>query len=458
MGSTMRTAQQLALVVVACVVATTPALAQVADEVNAGIQFNFTPPGARSLAMGGAFVGLADDATAAYTNPAGLTTLAASEIGLEVRYTRFASLFTEGGHNAGPATGIGIDTVDGIVFGETTSNVFSPSFLSYVFAGEGWSFSLYRHQVVDYETDFQTQGAFFGDLDAGTLARLFPVKASYDLEIANYGFSVAFNVVDSFSIGLGASYYDFSLEGSTSRYYVQPDGLNAGEFFGPPWFAADNLYNQQLQTGSDRSLAFNVGLLWRASEVFWVGAVYRDGPSFSFTYAGVCGPAEPQFCSGGYGGADTFSTSGEYNLPTTYGLGVAIKPTDAMTITLDWDRIEYSALTQNMSGLPGLASQLGNFRVDDGDEFHLGFEYILIAMDNPVALRAGTWLDPAHQIGYTGEWLSLQTMWAPATQADDEWHFSAGLGVSFAGKFQLDFAFDFSENVDTLSLSGVYRF
>jgi hypothetical protein len=40
-----------------------------------GVDFRFNNPGARANAMGGAFIGLADDATAAYTNPAGLTIL-----------------------------------------------------------------------------------------------------------------------------------------------------------------------------------------------------------------------------------------------------------------------------------------------------------------------------------------------------------------------------------------------
>ena len=52
-----------------------PASAQTTSIINAGIQFDFSLPGAKSLAMGGAFVALADDATAAQANPAGLTRL-----------------------------------------------------------------------------------------------------------------------------------------------------------------------------------------------------------------------------------------------------------------------------------------------------------------------------------------------------------------------------------------------
>ena len=54
-----------------------------AQEAVLAIEFDFSNPGARSLAMGGAFVGLADDATAAYANPAGLTALLQPEVSLE---------------------------------------------------------------------------------------------------------------------------------------------------------------------------------------------------------------------------------------------------------------------------------------------------------------------------------------------------------------------------------------
>src|SRR5437763_1267414 len=63
-----------------------PALAQNTDiESLSGLQFNFGNPGARSLGMGGAFLGLADDASAAEANPAGLTILRKPEITIEAR-------------------------------------------------------------------------------------------------------------------------------------------------------------------------------------------------------------------------------------------------------------------------------------------------------------------------------------------------------------------------------------
>ena len=61
-----------------------PLAAQNVDiEALSGLQFNFGNPGARSLGMGGAFLGLADDASAAEANPAGLTILRKPEFSIE---------------------------------------------------------------------------------------------------------------------------------------------------------------------------------------------------------------------------------------------------------------------------------------------------------------------------------------------------------------------------------------
>src|SRR5258706_993714 len=75
-----------------------PAVAQNTDiESLSGLQFNFGNPGARSLGMGGAFLGLADDASAAEANPAGLTILRKPEITIEGRNYQEQQVFTTSG-------------------------------------------------------------------------------------------------------------------------------------------------------------------------------------------------------------------------------------------------------------------------------------------------------------------------------------------------------------------------
>lgn len=57
-----------------------PAAAQLDSALLSKLRFNLTNPGGKSLAMGGAFSAIADDATAALANPAGLGLISSIEI------------------------------------------------------------------------------------------------------------------------------------------------------------------------------------------------------------------------------------------------------------------------------------------------------------------------------------------------------------------------------------------
>ena len=87
-----------------------PAAAQ--SSLQVPIQFDFLNPSARSLALGSAFVGLADDATAALVNPAGLIQLTRKEISIEGRFRHLEQPFLVGGRLSGAAdrTGAGHGT------------------------------------------------------------------------------------------------------------------------------------------------------------------------------------------------------------------------------------------------------------------------------------------------------------------------------------------------------------
>ena len=65
------------------------------------LQFSFSNPGARSMGFGGAFVALADDATAAFANPAGLVQVIESEFTLELRRWNYSTPYVEGGRIEG---------------------------------------------------------------------------------------------------------------------------------------------------------------------------------------------------------------------------------------------------------------------------------------------------------------------------------------------------------------------
>ena len=139
--------------------------------------------------MGGAFIGLADDATAAFSNPAGLTILRSQEIGVEGR-TGTTPPPSRTAVTTRAATGNGTDTVDGLVYGESSESVSGLSFLSYVYAGEGWALALYDHQLANFESSF-TDRRDRSSARAPQPRPPVPGRRRMDLEIENYGASFA---------------------------------------------------------------------------------------------------------------------------------------------------------------------------------------------------------------------------------------------------------------------------
>ncbi len=446
-----------------------PALAQTDLEINAAVQFNFSTPGARSLGLGGAFLGIADDATTAYTNPAGLINLSRPEVSAEYRAWDYTHVFTDHG-NVGEPTEIGVDNVAGLQTGEGTDSVSGASFASFVYPGKTWAVAVYRHELARFEaTNFRPRGAFTGNAFEDEFAsRYFPVQASLELDITGSGLAGAFRIGDSFSIGLGVARYTFELTSRTDRYGLDVFGdLTApGGFFGDPLYSNDNFVNRQIMSGDDDDVSFQGGFLWTGSKVS-VGGVYREGPEFEFAARNF----DPDFDT-------TFQQGvGTYHVPDFYGLGLAVHPTDTLTISLDVNQVTYSNLTENTLNVIGCdpvdyppcdptgaaesdaaAAQLD---VDDATEVHLGLEYVFANIKYPLALRVGGFTDPDHVIAMpsgaptTGAENGLAGLFR---EGDDDVHYSLGLGVVFGEKFQIDVAADFSDRVDTTSISGVFRF
>src|SRR5258706_16181155 len=94
------------VIAIAILLLAAPILAQSSAEVNAGIQFNFLNPGASHLGMGGAFIGGADDATAAYANPAGGINILRPEASLEGRLWTYGPPHPQAGPGSGAPTRI----------------------------------------------------------------------------------------------------------------------------------------------------------------------------------------------------------------------------------------------------------------------------------------------------------------------------------------------------------------
>jgi hypothetical protein len=88
------------------------------------------------------------------------------------------------------------------------------------------------------------------------------------------------------------------------------------------------------------------------------------------------------------------------------------------------------------------------------NELHLGAEYAFLDREPVIAVRGGVWLDPDHRFRSISDDVEHRLLFQ---EGEDEIHFSLGLGLAFKS-FQIDLAADFSDLVDTFSLSAIYSF
>src|SRR5262245_43065913 len=168
------------------------------EEIFRNFQFSFVNPGARSGAMGGAFIGLADDATAAEANPAGLTILTKPEVSLEYRNSQF---------DEGRLNSFQVFSPPGVDLFVETSNAIDdqnrPSFLSVVFPSESWTFGFSRQEVLKQDVQI-VEDILFPQTDLGLIRVI--ADGSSNQEIVNWNFAVAAKLGESFSLGVTLRY------------------------------------------------------------------------------------------------------------------------------------------------------------------------------------------------------------------------------------------------------------
>jgi hypothetical protein len=444
----------------AMMLAAVVAEAQSSAEVNAGIQYNFSAPGARSLGRAGAFIADASDATAAYANPAGLVNLPRGEMSIEGRASRFINTYSASGHAFGPPTGFGNDTVRGIQAGRSANHVDNVSFASIVIPLQQFSsarrvtIAAYRHELANFAASQTTNGVFFNVTDPQTGQRVpgfreLPAVSSLRLRIAGEGIAVALRALPRFSVGAGVRLYRSTIDSVTRRYGMQ------GET-GDPDFS--DLQSVQRQHGGENSIGFNAGALIDLTPKFSAGASYRQG--FSFPAAVDYSDFVPYNASPQVPGKQEQprpTQTGAFNVPSFYGIGMSFRPTDDWSLVADVNRITYSDTTR---GFVSLFAEEPRYFVPDGTEIRIGSELLLTRdrlafLPFPISVAAGVWRDPDHSIR-AADPADSQAVFFRKTSADI--HITGGVGVILGTKAQLHAAVDHSSRQTVVSMSAMARF
>ena len=397
------------------------------EEGTSGIQFNFANPGARSLSMGGAFLALADDATAAYANPAGLTQLSRRELSAEGRHYRYST----------PYLSEVVEATDGSFEHQSyhdnaSSSATGVSFLSAVFPFEQATLALYRHELMDFNTrfDHEPETPF-----------LFPFHSRSELHDVSYGVALGMTLGERLRLGAGIAWHNFEIDSSTSRD------------------ADDGVTTRQTQKGSDHAFGYTLGLRYLLTEHLSLGAVYRRSPRLYYAATASTDEANP-------GGEQIafMSKRSDFDIPDVWGLGLSYRINEAFTLNLDVNRVRYSQLTRNISSsfIPegqdqNEESDLSRLKLRDGTEVRFGGEYVFVDMPVPLSLRAGIWRDPEHTIHYREDDPFDGNAQIFSASTGNQTHYSFGLGLAFE-QFSVDFGADLSKYYDTFSLAAVARF
>ena len=407
------------------------------------IEFSFSNPGARSMGFGGAFVALADDATAAFANPAGLVQLSRPEVSIEGRSWRYSSPYTTGGRAFGAPTGRGIDTVAHPLRVDSEAELSGLSFLSVVYPKKRWSFAFYHHQLQNFELREEIQGIFQPGPVAGAWRG--PIERGFfDFDLTTNALAVGYRVGNRASLGIGISRFESSSHLNGSDYLPDADSLEA--YFAPASFLPARLIETVTgeMGGTDWGLA--LGFLYGLTPSWKLGGVYRQGPELEVALEGIAGPAHPDVATG----QTTAKATSPWAFPDVFGLGLSYRSANGRwTGSFEWTRVEYSTILESLD----VRLHGGDDVLEDADELHLGGEYAFFRGRSVLAVRLGAWLDPAHQPSND----SFPFARAELPGGEDELHFAAGCGVA-RNQLQFDLGIDLSELRDTVSLSAIYSF
>lgn len=410
------------------------------------LQFDFLPPGARSTGMGAAFVAVADDATAAFTNPAGLGRRTRREISGELRVRSLETPFLTGGRISGAVTGVGLDTIPTALYGQDIDRQYGPSFASVLWPVHGATLTGYVHRVAAIENAFFNQGVFERVTSNGVPEdrnRENPIGGARRIAINAYGLSVGHRGFRNVSIGAGVALYSFSARGDFARYGID------GNFAGPANRGRTDA--TATQRGDDWSPGFNLGALYDVRPRLTAGVAFRRGPAFTFTQRDLV----PSL------GFDS-TRSGRFKVPDVFSVGLDWRPLDSLRVALDVNRVRHSQIVDDFITFQALASSRpGQLRLDDGSELHVGAEFVPPGAPRQLALRAGFWRDPDHVVRYEptaarDEVDILYRATLPGGGAQS--HVTFGAGLAPTRRIELNIAADLSGRTTHATFSTIFRF
>ncbi|MFC1839601.1 OmpP1/FadL family transporter [Thermodesulfobacteriota bacterium] len=439
--------------------------AQLAQEVDVSGSPNPVGSGARALGMGGAFIGVADDATAASWNPGGLIQLETPEISVVISAERLTEERSFR-NNPGASGEYDVTLYD--------LNYFS---LAYPFTWRERNYivslnyqTLYNfNKTHNYNYQFSNTSTSQIETSLKIIDRLTehsgPRQTSHYTDGYLKAISPAFavQITPAFSLGLTVNYFHPSSgsEWDTSRSDrfdgQRTETITVSDIppLPPNPVITETTYSSDLSTEYfdeyrfessinpldifSKEVSYNVGFLWYINSKFTLGGVYKAPFEAEIKYREMFGYslydvniADPtDLVSSSVPLTVISDESQEMHMPASYGLGLAVRFTDEFSMALDLYRTDWQdfllrqASGREISLITG--QEISRSNTEATHQVRVGAEYLFILKNKYIVpLRGGIFYDPE-----------------PTENDPDEFYgFSIGGGLA-VGSIVLDAAYQF---------------
>ena len=396
--------------------------------------FNPVGSGARALGMGGAFIAVADDATAASWNPSGLVQLELPEVSFVGAFShRIEDNTFDTNPEASGSQSISKNRVNylsaacpvifwghNVVLAANYQNLFDLT--------RDWDFRLFRNSDgsrQNWDVDYKQEGS-----------------------LSAYGIACCVQITPCFSFGSTVNIWQ---DGVYRNQWKQEYSVTIGESaIGENIGEGDDFTTEYKSTDKyslaglnfKRGLNFNIGMLWSLTDTLTMGAVLK-------TPFEVRIRKESTYHSSSYfagipiGSSDSCpeTETETLDMPMSYGIGFAWRFSDEFTASLDLYRTEWGqfVLTDAKGNRTSPISDrpLNESDIKPTHQIRLGAEYLFIRPGYVVPLRGGVFYDPAPAEG----------------NPDDFFGFSVGSGLAVK-RFVFDIAYQyrFGNNIGTYIL------
>jgi long-subunit fatty acid transport protein len=395
-----------------------------AQQLEFSSSLNPVGSGARAMGMGGAFIGVADDATAASWNPAGLIQLEKPEVSFVYSYFQRSQ-----DYHLDPVNGSGTGgTMD------ASSVNFASIAYPFVLFNRNVTVSLNSQRLYEMNKNVSLT-AVSRDQDG---VPVYDNALSFTQKGQLYAFSpaVAVQVVEGFYLGGTFNIWEplFGRNGWTTSQTTVTTPAPGTPF--PPDLQVTRAFQETVKFSGFNA---NVGLLWNMTGSVTLGGVVKT-PFDAKLKTEQSSTATVAFTSSGTINSQTSSLTEQQTLrmPLSWGLGLAYRHSDSLTLSLDIYQTFWSDMVliepDGSQVNPVTNKPIDQGRLTDTTQVRLGTEYLFITPHWVIPVRAGLFYDPEPGSGYK----------------DEYYGFAVGTGFSHP-RFSLDAAYTyrFGNNVSS---------